>query len=317
MIKRLFLCCVTTLFVSLANGQDLRVINIIVPFSAGSAQDIVARLISEPLGQALQARVLVVNKPGAGGTLAAAYVASSKTDGNTYLLASSSHHLAGALYPSLSYHPLDSFRNAGFIGYSDFVLITSESMGTPDLASFVNRVRSNPNGFNYASAGKGTSTHVGMLSFLKTANLQMTHIPFKGTGEVIHEVISGRIQAAFVSSLSIFSYRDDPRIKLLASSDAGRSEFLPHLSSISELGYPKFRWVVWAGLLAPSATPTEKLDEMSRAIHKVINDPNVKLRFNQLGFFPRVLPRSQFETVLKGDWQNTSELMTQFKNEPD
>lgn len=313
MIKRIFLTAISLCLFGLASAQDLRTISLVVPFSAGSAQDVFARLISESLGQELQARVVVVNKPGAGGTIASAFVASAKPDGLTYLMASASHHLAGALYPTLTYHPLDSFRGAAFLGFSEFVLITADTMRTPDLASFVARVKSNPNVFNYASAGNGSVTHVGIASFLKSANLQMAHIPLKGTGEIINEVLSGRIQAAMVSSLSIYGYRADPRIKLLATSGSRRSEFFADVPTISESGYSQFKWLVWAGLLAPAATPVDKVDDMNRAVAKVINDPAMKSRFTQLGISPKSLSRAQFENVLKDDWLNASPLIAQFK----
>lgn len=313
MIKNIIFAALFVGLFGFSNAQELRTISIVVPFSAGSAQDTFTRLISEPLGQELQARVIVVNKPGAGGTIASAFVAGAKPDGLTYLMASASHHLAGALYPSLTYHPLDSFRGAAFLGFSEFVLITSDGMRTPDLASFVARVQSNPDAFNYASAGNGSTTHVGMATFLKRANLQMVHIPLKGTSEIINEVLSGRVQAAMVSSLSIYGYREDSRIKLLATSDVSHSEFFPHLPTLSESGYPKFKWVAWAGLLAPAATPTHKIDDMNRAVAKVINDSAMKTRFTQLGISPKSLSRVQFDTVLKDDWLFASPLISQFK----
>jgi CRP-like cAMP-binding protein len=168
----------------LVHAQTPQPVTIVVPFSAGSAQDVFTRLISDRLAQELRAPVLIINKAGAGGTLGAAFVAHAKPDGKTYLLASSSHHLAGALHPRLSYHPLDSFRGAAFLGMTEFVLIVSETMKTSDLATFVARVQSQPNEFNYASAGSGSVTHAGMASFLNKAGLQMVHIPLKGTGEI-------------------------------------------------------------------------------------------------------------------------------------
>ena len=313
MAKRIILFVITTFLFGLAKAQDLRTIFIVVPFSAGSAQDMFARLIGDPLEQELQARIMVVNKPGAGGTIASAFVASAKPDGLTYLMASGSHHLAGALYQNITYHPHESFRGAGLAGFSDFVLITSDSFRTSDLASFVARVKANPNAFNYASAGIGSATHVGMASFLNIANLQMAHIPLKGTGEIINEVLSGRIQAAMVSSFSLYTYRDDPRLKPLATTDSRRSEFLPHLLTLAESGYPKFRWVTWAGMLAPSLTPIEKSDEMSRAVAKVINDPAMKPRFMQLGIAPISIPQTQFDILLKEDWLQASRLISQLK----
>lgn len=299
------------------SAHDQTPISIVVPYSVGSAQDVFIRLISEPVAQELKARVLVVNKPGAGGTIASAFVANAKPDGHTYLMAASSHHLAGAMYAGLKYHPLDSFRGVAFFGTSDFVLITPSSMQTQNLASFVARVQANPNVFNYASAGNGSTTHVGMLGFLKTANLQMTHIPLKGTGEIINEILTGRVQAAMVSLISVYGYRSDPRIKFLAITDRQRSENLPHVPTVMESGYPKFKWRSWAGLIGPAATPTEKAMEMNRVVAKVLNDPIMKTRFMQLGLSPYPSTLAQFDVVLKDDWHQANALMTDFKIQPD
>jgi tripartite-type tricarboxylate transporter receptor subunit TctC len=230
-------------------AAETRVTTLVVPFSAGSAQDMFARLISEPLARELGASVMVVNKPGAGGTIASAFVANAKPDGQTYLLAASNHHLAGAMYPGLKYHPLNDFRGAAFFGFSDFALITSSSLKTPDLASFVAHVRAQPNAYNYASAGNGSTTHVGMANFLQTTQLQMTHIPLKGTGEIINEVLAGRVQAAMVSLLSVSGHRADPRIQILASTHRHRSAHLANTPTVMESGYPHSSgtvgWACW------------------------------------------------------------------------
>jgi tripartite-type tricarboxylate transporter receptor subunit TctC len=203
------------------------------------------------------------------------------------------------------------------LGFSEFVLITSANLQTPDVRSFVNHVKANPKVFNYASAGSGSSTHVGMARFLQAADLEMVHIPLKGTGEIINEVLSGRVQAAMVSALSISAYRDDTRVKLLAISGSYRSDFFPSLPTLAESGYSEFEWRVWSGLLAPKATPIEKIEDINRAMSKVINDPAMKRRFNQLGISPQSMSRSKFETVLKEDWVQAIPLMTQIKKVQD
>jgi tripartite-type tricarboxylate transporter receptor subunit TctC len=299
------------------SAHDQTPISIVVPYSAGSAQDVFTRLISEPLASELKTRVMVVNKPGASGTIASAFVANAKPDGRTYLMAASSHHLAGALYPGLKYHALHSFRGVAFFGASDFVLITPSSMQTPDLASFVARVRANPNVFNYASAGNGSTTHVGMLGFLKRANLQMTHIPLKGTGEIINEILSGRVQAAMVSLLSAYGYRSDPRFQFLAMTGRQRSEKFSQMPTVMESGYPNFQWRSWGGLIGPAATPTEKTQEMNRAVIHVLNDPSMKNRLTNLGISLQSLSLGEFDELLKNDWQQARSLMTELRIEPD
>jgi tripartite-type tricarboxylate transporter receptor subunit TctC len=298
-------------------AAETRVTTLVVPFSAGSAQDVFARLISEPLARELGASVMVVNKPGAGGTIGSAFVANAKPDGQTYLMAASNLHLAGAMYPGLKYHPLNDFRGAAFFGFSDFALVTSSHLKTPDLASFVAHIRAHPGAYNYASAGNGSTTHVGMASFSKTAQLQMTHIPLKGTGEIIHEILAGRVHAAMVSLLSVSGHRADPRIQILAITHPRRSAQLPHIPTVSESGYPQFQWNSWGGLLAPVGTPNDKIQELSRAVAKVLSEPAMKMRFTQLGISPTLLSPTQFDAVLKADWLQSSALIADLKILPD
>ena len=302
---------------AVASAQELRPVTLVVPFSAGSAQDIFARIISEPLGQELRARVLVVNKAGAGGTLGAAFVAHAKPDGDTLLMAASGHHLSGALNPKLSYHPVNSFRGVAFTGSTDFVLVTSVSFNTPDLASFVARVQAQPMAFNFASAGNGSITHVGMASFLDRAGLQMVHLPLKGTGEIINELLAGRVQAAMVSALSMHAYKADPRLKMLASTDTRRSEQLLELPTLHESGYLHYKWTSWTGLLAPAGTPIGVLQDINRAVALVFEDPPTKARLHKLGFTVRPMPVAQFESLLREDWRQASDQLARFKGSLD
>jgi tripartite-type tricarboxylate transporter receptor subunit TctC len=299
--------------VSTVNAQNSRAVTLVVPFSAGSAQDVLARMISEPLGQELRARVLVVNKAGAGGTLGAAFVAHAKPDGDTVLLAASGHHLSGALYPKLSYHPVNSFRGVAFTGASEFVLVTPASFKTPDLASFVARVQAQPLAFNFASAGNGSVTHVGMASFLQRAGLQMVHLPLKGTGEIVNELLSGRVQAAMVSAFSMQAYTADPRLKMLATTDIHRSDQIPELPTLHESGYSNYKWTVWTGLLAPAGTPIETIQDINRAMAKVFEEPQTKTRFQKMGLNIRPMAVAQFESMLRDDWRLTADQSAQIK----
>lgn len=302
---------------AVASAQELRTITLVVPFSAGSAQDIFARIISEPLGQELRARVLVVNKAGAGGTLGAAFVAHAKPDGDTLLMAASGHHLSGALYPKLSYHPVNSFRGVAFTGSTDFVLVTAASFNTPDLASFVARVQAQPMAFNFASAGNGSITHVGMASFLDRAGLQMVHLPLKGTGEIINELLAGRVQAAMISAFSMHAYKADPRLKMLATTDTRRSDQLLELPTLHESGYLHYKWTGWTGLLAPAGTPIGVLQDINRAVAMVFEDPPTKARLHKLGFTVKPMAVAHFESLLREDWRQASDQLARFKGSLD
>ena len=306
MQKKLALFIFWLCFLTPLHADDSKVVRLVVPFSAGSAQDIFARTISDRLGQELNAHISVINKPGAGGTIGAAFVAQARPDGKTLLLASSSHHLAGVLYPNLSYHPLNSFQAAAFCGTSSYVLLVSEKLKVLDISSFVDRVRSSPNTFNYASSGTGSVTHLGMASFLKRADLQMVHLPLNGTNEIIREILSGSVHAAMLPALSIQGYLGEPRIRLLATADNKPSAPFPNLPTVSSSGYPDFFWQSWVGLLLPSGTSEAKTQAISRAMHRVIAAPDMQQRFEKLGIYPRGMPLPQFSELLHNDWAQSS-----------
>jgi tripartite-type tricarboxylate transporter receptor subunit TctC len=310
-IKRIPTLLALFFLLNTAHSKDTRVVNLVVPFTAGSAQDIFVRFISEPLGRELKSQVNVLNKPGAGGTIAAAYVAQTKPDGLTYLVGSSSHHFTGALYPRLPYDPLRSFQGAVLFAYSDFVLIASSALNTPNLSAFVAQTNNNPNAFNYASAGNGSSTHVGMASFLRRAGLDMLHVPLKGTNEIINEVLSGRVQAAMVAALSIEAYKNDPRIKLLGITGRHRSSVFPDLPTLIESGFPSFQWYAWSGLLAPAGAPLINTQEMHRAFMKISEEPKIKTRYQQLGVVYRPMSMAQFDFLLREDWLKSSALISE------
>ena len=176
------------------NAFAQRVIRIVVPFGPGAVQDTVARTFSNELGQLLGATVVIDNRAGAGGTIGTASVAKSAPDGNTLVMAAASHTLAGHMYAKLGYDPIKDFAPVSMLGYSGYVIAAPASMGVSNLADYIRLVKSKPKQLNYASAGNGSATHLGMASFLAKAGLEMQHIPMKSTGDAVNEVLADRVQ---------------------------------------------------------------------------------------------------------------------------
>ena len=169
--RAIFGAFVLSALTSLAQSQT-RTIHLVVPYGTGAVQDTIARTFSVELGQALNATVVIENKPGAGGTVGTAQVAKAVPDGNTLVVAAASHHLAGHLYNKLPYDPLKDFVGAALLGYTGYVIAAPTQLGAQNLADFVRIVKSKPGDYNYASAGNGSATHLGMASFAARAGLQ-------------------------------------------------------------------------------------------------------------------------------------------------
>jgi len=279
-----------------------RVIRIVVPYGPGAVQDTVARTFNAELGQALGATVIVENRPGAGGTVGTGQVAKAPADGNTLVLAAASHTLAGHLYSKLPYHPLKDFAGVAYLGNSGYVIAAPGTLGVNSLADYLKLVRSKPGQLNYASAGNGSATHMGMASFLAKAGLEMQHIPMKSTGDAVNEVLAGRAQGVTAALVGIVAFKQDPRMKLLAYTGAQRSRFLPELPTVAEAGVPGYRFDSWIGLLAPAALPKAELEKINAAVQQVLATPAVQERLTRLGIEYAPMPAAGFQKLLADDW---------------
>jgi tripartite-type tricarboxylate transporter receptor subunit TctC len=280
-----------------------RIIRIVVPYGPGAVQDTVARTFNNELGQALGATVIVENRPGAGGTVGTATVAKAAPDGNTLVMAAASHTIAGHLYAHLPYDPIKDFVGVSFVGNSGYVIAAPGKLGVNTLADFVKLVKGQPGQLNYASAGNGSATHLCMAYFLSKAGLSMQHVPMKATGDAVNEVLAGRVQGMCSALVGIASFKQDPRIKLLAYTGARRSKFLPDLPTVAEAGVPGFKFDSWIGLLGPAAMPKVEVEKINAAMQKVLAMPAVQQRLNTLGVEYAPMPPADFNKLLAQDWE--------------
>lgn len=280
-----------------------RVIRIVVPFGPGAVQDTVARTFNAELGQILGASVIVENRPGAGGTVGTGAVAKA-TDNNTLVLAAASHTLAGHLYSKLGYDPIKDFVGIAHIGNSGYVIAAPGNLGVNNLADYVKLLKGKPGQLNYASAGNGSATHLGMAYFLAKAGVDMQHVPMKSTGDAVNEVLAGRVQGVTSALIGITAFKQDPRIKLLAYTGTQRSKFLPELPTVAEAGVPGYKFDSWIGVLAPSTMPKAEVDKLNAAINKALADPAVQERLTRLGVETGPLMSSDdFQKLLRADYE--------------
>jgi tripartite-type tricarboxylate transporter receptor subunit TctC len=294
-----------------ASGPALaqRVIRIVVPFGPGAVQDTIARTFNNELGQQLNASVIVENRPGAGGTIGTAQVAKSAPDGNTLVLAAASHTLAGHMYSKLGYDPIKDFVGVTYLGNSGYVIAAPGNLPVNNLAEYVKLLKDKPGQYNYASAGNGSATHLGMASFLAKAGVTMQHIPMKSTGDAVNETLAGRVQGVVPAVIGVVPFRQDARIKLLAYTGTTRSRFLPELPTVAEAGVPGYKFDSWIGLLAPAAMPKADVERMNAAMQKVLADPAVQQRFANLGVEMAPMSSDDFQKLLRADWDTAGAIV--------
>ena len=273
-------------------------IKFIVPFTAGSGTDVLARTVGEKLGAALGTQVVIENKPGAGGTLGAAQVAKAPADGFTFLVHSSGHVVNPALYPKLPYDTLKDLTGVTPLASLPNVLVVAPSAGIKDVADLVARAKAAPGALNYASAGNGSATHMNAEKFRVAAGITAQHIPFRGTPEAITETIAGRTNWFFAPLVSALPLIKDNRLQALAVGTTTRSPVLPNVPSLVEAGLPNAAYTFWVGLFAPAKTPQAIVDRMHAEVAKVLAQPDVKDRLDKLGANAMPMEQKAFEKYL-------------------
>jgi len=275
-------------------GQTIRMV---VPFTAGSGTDIVARLVAERLGPALGTSVIIDNKPGAGGTLGAAQVAKAAPDGYTLLVHSAGHLVNPSIYQGLSYDTLKDFAGVTPLASLPNVLVAPPGRFA-DVKDLVAQAKAKPGGFNYASAGNGSATHMNAEVFRLAAGLQAQHVPFRGTPEAMTEVMGGRVDWFFAPMVSALPLIKDGRLKALAVGTGKRSSVLPQVPTTVEAGVPGSEYLFWVGLFAPAKTPKPIVDRLQAEVAKIMAAPELKERLDKLGAEPFTMPSADFDRFL-------------------
>ncbi len=294
---------------ALAQGYPNKPIRIVVPFTPGSATDIMARIVGEKLGAAWGQTVIVENKPGAGGTVGSAFVAKSEPDGYTLLVVSTGHVVNPVLYPGLSYDTVADFAGITPLASLPNVLVVGANSPIKNVQELIAAAKANPGRLNYASAGTGSATHVNAEKFRAITGIQATHIPFKGTPETITETVAGRVDFMFTPVLSSIPMIRDSRMRALAVSTAQRSSALPEVPTVSEAGVPGFVFDFWIGLLAPAKTPRDIVNKLNQEVSKALAQPDVRERMAKLGGEPLPMTPERFDAFIREEHATLSVIM--------
>jgi len=283
-------------------------IKIIVPFSPGSVQDALARSFSNELGVALGETVLVENKAGAGGTVGTGIVAKSPADGYTFVMAAASHNINGTLFPKLSFDPQKDFTAAAYIGTSSYVMMTNSEFPAKNVAEFVAMAKAKPGQYNYASAGNGSASHLAMAYFDSLAGIDLVHVPTKGTGDAITELLAGRAQAVIAANVAALPFANDSRIRFLGVSSEKPSPFVPGVPPIGNT-VKGYAFDSWFGLLAPAGTPKEVINKVSAEMTKLLKQPDIVERMRRQGIEIGTLTPTEFNQLLAKDFDRMANVV--------
>ncbi len=284
-----------------AQAWPSRPIRAIVPFGAGSATDIVPRLVLEQVAARLGQPIVIDNRSGAGGTIGATAAANAEPDGYTLLAHSSAHTLAPALYSGLSYHPAKDFTAVAALGASPFILVTPPGRGYKSVGDLITASRAEPAGLNFASVGFGSASHLSAERFIASASVKATHVPFKGGPEAMTEVIAGRIDFFFVAASAALSNVREGKLAALAVNSFARSQSLPDVPTLAEAGIVDAEYPLWFGLFLPARTPREIVDRLHRETMVVLEQPKIRQSLASLGVDPMTLSPSELDARVERD----------------
>lgn len=277
-------------------------IRLIVPYPAGGASDVMARAIAQKLAVALAVPVMVDNRAGAGGNIAASAAAKAPPDGYTLFFGAAGPLAVNpALYEKLPFDPVKDFAPIGLVGLMPLFLTVPASLDAHSLKDLISLAKARPGQLNYASSGIGGTTHLAMERLKSQTGASITHVPYKGTAAGVADMIGGNIQVIFDAWPTTGAHVQAGKLRYLAVSTATRSVLEPNLPTVAELGFPGFDLYVWYGLMAPAGTPLEVISRLSRETTKVMAQADLKERFASLGMEPMSSTPEQFSAHLRAE----------------
>jgi tripartite-type tricarboxylate transporter receptor subunit TctC len=287
---------------ALAAWPNDKVVRMVVPFAAGGSTDLVARKLAEGLSKTLSANVIVENRPGAGGTVGTDYVARQPADGYTILMGSvSTHGSAPCIYPKLPYDPIKDFTPLAVVATIPNVIVINKDVPAHNLQEFVQLLKKDPGKYTYASNGPGTSNHLASALFTNTAGVSMTHVPYRGSGPALIDLLGGQVTMMMDVVMTSYPYIKEQKIRPLAVTSTERSAMLPDVPTVAESGYPGFDAMVWFGMFAPARMPADIRDKLSKAIVAVQNGPSMKPYLESTGSQVSSITGKAFEDMMKTD----------------
>ena len=284
-------------------------VRLIVGQSPGGATDIVARLVAQQLSENLRQSVIVENRTGAAGSIGANFVAKSAPDGYTLLVVSSSYAINPSLYSNLPFDPVKDLAPVSLIAEAPFLLVIHPSLPARSVKELVALARTKPGELNFASGGNGSSGHLAGELFEHLAGIRLVHVPYKGAGPALVEVMTGQVHLTFGSVLSSLQHVKNDRLRALAVTAAKRSSALPELPTVAEAGIKSYRRTTWYGVLAPAAMSPALVTRISEEFRKAVNSDEVRKRILTDGAEPEGSSPKEFRDYLSAEMKVAEDIV--------
>lgn len=285
-----------------AEAYPSKLIHVINPFAAGGSVDVISRFMSQKLSERLKQTMVVENRPGAGGTLGAGVVAKSPADGYTLLVSNvASNAIAASLYPQLSYNALSDFEHIGMFGTLPNALLVNPTLPVKTLGDLINLAKAKPGTLTFGSAGSGSSPHLSGEMLKTQAGIDVVHVPYKGAGPALQDLMGGQISFLFENVPTAISVIKSGKLRVLGTTGARRTPMLPDVLTLKEQGLANYVAESWHGYSAPAKTPPEIVSLLNAELRATIGDPAVHARLEQLGISPVSYTTAQYREFIAAE----------------
>jgi tripartite-type tricarboxylate transporter receptor subunit TctC len=283
-------------------------VHIIVPFPPGGGADALARIMQPKLTEIWKQPVIVENKPGASGKIGADFMANSPADGYTLMMSSTA---------SLTERNVSQFAPVTLVSASPYVVVANPKVPAANIAELVDYARKNPGKLTFGSSGTGAASHLSAELFKSMAGVDMLHVPYKGTGPAVTDLLAGQIDLLFAPAQSVMPHVQAGKLKAFALTSAKRSNTVPGLPPVAEAGVPGYEAIGWFGLLAPAATPAAIVEKLSADANRVLADADVKQKMLTMGAEPSGNTPAQFAAFIRADQAKWTRLMRERGIQPE
>ena len=284
-----------------ADSYPTKPIKLIIPLTAGTTTDVVARTIADRISRRLGQPVVVENKQGAGGLIAAQATLSAAPDGYTILMVNSQHVINPFVYKALPYDTLRDFTGIALVAEAPSVVVVSAKLGVRTLKEFIAMAKQKPGTLAYASGGIGSQTHLAGAYFASAAGIDIVHVPYSGSSSVIPDLLTGRVAATFAPAAFVIGPIKDGKLIALGVTTKEPMHTPIEIPSVSDAAIPGFEYATWFGFLAPAKTPAAIVDRLAQAIQAAAQEPEVKAKFAEQGIVTRTLGPKEFDAYIKAD----------------
>ena len=297
---------VVVAFVSLevcGQGWPSRPIRMVVPLSPGGFADVPGRILAARLSSLLGYNVFVENRPGAGGTIGADFVAKSAPDGYTLLFTGTPHVISAWVYKKLPYDPLKDFEPVALVASGPYVLVVNPQLPVHSIRELIAAAKAQPGKIDYASSGNGSAQHLVSALFASMAGIELNHVPYKGSGPAMQDLLGGQVKVSFAGIPNVLPHVKAGRLRALAVSTPQRSPDLPEVPTAAEAGVPGYQATLWLNLAAPAGTPGEIVQRLYAETAKALQDAELQQSFRAAGVEASPMSPQELAGFMRGEFE--------------